>query len=89
MTILGKLWGIVSGAATGGWATIISTVAQLAIVVAQAVRDRQLLNAGRTQATAEFASEQQERINEASRAADRASEHVDAHGVPDDFYRRD
>lgn len=68
MTIIGKLWGAVSGAATGGWATIISTVAQLALVIAEAVRDKQLLDAGRAQANAEYSGEALERVNEANRA---------------------
>ena len=71
------------------WASILAGFVKLANLVMGYLNNKQLLDAGRAQASAEFSAEQQERVNAANRAAVDAREHVDAHGVPDDFYRRD
>ena len=68
MSILGKLWGIVSGAATGGWTAIISTVVQIALAIAQAVRDKQLLDAGRAIERDRYSEAERENLDAAMRA---------------------
>ena len=69
---------------TGGWAAIISTIARIALAIAQAVRDKQLLDAGEARGVARLSAEEQERVNAANRAAVRAR---DADRLPDDAYR--
>lgn len=53
---------------TGGWTTIISTVVQLALVVAESVRNKQLMDAGAAKADARYSEAERENLDTAMRA---------------------
>ena len=50
------------------WASILAAFVKLANLVMGIIRDKQLLDAGRAQATAKFTGDALEKVNEANRA---------------------
>lgn len=67
MTV-GSILAALRAGITGGWTTIIATVARLALVIAEAVRDRQLLNAGRAIERDRLSTEERDRLDSVNRA---------------------